>query len=74
MCVSCSMRVKSEKCVTFMKQNVAGMQVFSVTVGQLGPSGSNQVTNGSKLGQAWVKCGSRESPGSCLWVCGSCAS
>ena len=48
--ISCSVCVKSEICTTFMKQNVAGMQVFSATVSRSGQSGSRQVTDGSKLG------------------------
>ena len=42
------MCVRSDICTTLLKQNVAGMQVFSATVGRLGQTGS-------QMGQNWIK-------------------
>ncbi len=56
---------RSELCAITVEQDVAEMQVFSATVGWLGPNGSKPGHDGSKLGQTWVKCVSCGSPGSC---------
>ena len=77
-------RLKSQNCVYKLfqvyqkwnmchdvEQNIAGTQVFSTTVGWLG---AKEGQTGSQEGQNWVKHGSRGSPGSCRWVCGSCGS
>ena len=63
MYLMCRMCVGSVLCAMLLKQNVAGMQNFSATVGWLGPCWTNRVTNRSKLGHMWVTSGSRGSPG-----------
>ena len=58
MCSSCLVCVKSELCAKMLEQNVAGMQVFSATVGRLGPKWVKPchkwVKTGSNVGQKWV--------------------
>ena len=59
---------RSALCAILMKQNAVGIQVFSATVGRLGQTGtvgSKSGHNQVKLGQMWIKHGSRGLPGSC---------